>query len=207
MAGIVGSDPDTTTIDFVNGVNRSLFKQPDRKGVGLFGPALTKALNDNISRQFRIGFLIEQTPDPKNRVTLSSAKDGLDLPRPQISYSISPYAHRGIAAAKQLTDLIFQKMGATDYTRIADNDPTLFTSTINGKPVKLNYGGAGHIMGTYRMGSDPDQSVVDSFQRSHDHDNLYLVGSGTFPTGATANPTLTLSALALRTAERIAKSV
>jgi choline dehydrogenase-like flavoprotein len=73
--------------------------------------------------------------------------------------------------------------------------------------VTLNYMGAGHVMGTYRMGSDPDRSVVDSFQRSHDHDNLYLVGSGTFPTGGTANPTLTIAALALRTAERIAKRV
>jgi choline dehydrogenase-like flavoprotein len=208
MAGVVGSDPHTTTIDFVNGVNRSLFLQPDRKGAGLFGPALTKALNDNISRQFRIGFLIEQTPDSNNRVTLSAThKDGLGLPRPEISYSISPYAKRGIAAAKQMTDLIFQKMGATDYSRLADHDPTLFTEAINGKPVMLNYGGAGHIMGTYRMGTDPGHSVVDSFQRSHDHNNLYLVGSGTFPTGATANPTLTLSALALRTAERIAKRV
>ena len=55
-------------------------------------------------------------------------------------------------------------------------------------------------MGTYRMGHTEKDSVVDSFQKSHDHDNLYLVGSGTFPTGATANPTLTIAALALRTA-------
>ena len=69
--------------------------------------------------------------------------------------------------------------------------------------VQLTYGGAGHIMGTYRMGDDPKTSVVNSWQQSHDHPNLYLVGSGTFPTVGTANPTLTLSALALRTAERI----
>ena len=67
----------------------------------------------------------------------------------------------------------------------------------------LTYGGAGHIMGTYRMGDDPKTSVVDSFQRSYDHNNLYLVGSGTFPTSGTANPTLTLSALAMRTADSI----
>ena len=69
--------------------------------------------------------------------------------------------------------------------------------------VQLTYGGAGHVMGTYRMGKDPKTSVVDSFQRSHDHANLYLVGSGTFPTVGTANPTITLSALALRTADSI----
>jgi choline dehydrogenase-like flavoprotein len=71
----------------------------------------------------------------------------------------------------------------------------------------LSYGGAGHIMGTCRMGSKKDNSVVNSDQQSWDHDNLYLVGSSTFPTGATANPTLTIAALALRAAEHIAKRV
>ena len=189
MAGIVGSDPHTTTIDFVNGVSRTGLNR-GRAGSGLFGPALTKALNDNISRQFRVGFLVEQTPDPDNRVTLSSDyKDGLELRRPQISYDLSPYTKRGIAAAKQMKDLLFKQMGATDYTKIAPDDPSRFDWQINGQPVTLNYGGAGHIMGTYRMGFNKDDSVVDSYQRAHDHDNLYLVGSGTFPTGATANPT------------------
>ena len=208
-AGIVGSDPHATTIDFVNGVNRSLSKQPSRNGVGLFGPALTKALNDNITRQFRIGFLVEQTPDAGNRVTLSHHVDGLGLRRPKIAYDLSSYTRLGIAAAYKMKNLIFQKMGAIDYTDlvVADRDPTRFEQQIDGKPVTLNYGGAGHIMGTYRMGFDRNDSVVDSFQRSHDHNNLYLVGSGTFPTGATANPTLTIAALALRTADRIAKRV
>jgi choline dehydrogenase-like flavoprotein len=49
--------------------------------------------------------------------------------------------------------------------------------------------------------------VVNDMQRSWDHDNLYLVGSGTFPTGATANPTLTIAALSLRTADHIIKNV
>ena len=74
---------------------------------------------------------------------------------------------------------------------------------IDGTPELFTYGGAGHVMGTYRMGNDPKTSVVDGWQRSHDHPNLYLVGSGTFPTVGTANPTLTLSALALRTADDI----
>jgi choline dehydrogenase-like flavoprotein len=200
MAGIVGSDPHTTTIDFVNGVSRTGL---NGGRAGLFGPALTKALNDNISRQFRIGFLVEQTPDAENRVTLSDAADGLRLRRPRISYDLSPYTRRGIAAARQMKDLLFKQMGARDFTTIAPNDPSRFEEKINDQPVTLNFTGAGHIMGTYRMGFNRADSVVDSFQRSHDHDNLYLVGSGTFPTGATANPTLTIAALALRTADRI----
>jgi choline dehydrogenase-like flavoprotein len=53
------------------------------------------------------------------------------------------------------------------------------------------------------MGKEADKSVVDENQRSHDHNNLYIAGSSTFPTGATANPTLTLAALSLRTAKHI----
>ena len=204
--GASGGDPDVTTIDFVNGVNRSGLN-PDGNGTAMFGKALTSKLNDMISRQFRVGFLVEQTPDAENRVTLSEFEDGLGLPRPQISYNLSNYTRRGFVAAKQMQDLLFKKMGATDFTKITKDDPTQFEERIDGKLVTLNYIGAGHIMGTYRMGDNATDSVVDSFQRSHDHDNLYLVGSGTFPTGATANPTLTIAALSLRTADQIAKRV
>jgi choline dehydrogenase-like flavoprotein len=207
----IGADPDVTAIDLINGINRSGINADGNNGKGLFGQSLVTALNSTMTRQFRVGFLIEQTPDPHNRVTLSDQTDGLGLQRPQIAYNIGPYAKRGIVAAKQLQNLLFRRMGATekkfDFTEPAKDDPTNFAAKVGNETVTLNYTGAGHIMGTYRMGTDPTQSVVDSFQRSHDHDNLYLVGSGTFPTGATANPTLTIAALALRTAERIAKRV
>jgi choline dehydrogenase-like flavoprotein len=76
---------------------------------------------------------------------------------------------------------------------------------LDGKDVVLNYMGAGHVMGTCRMGTGKGNSVVNDMQQSWDHANLYLVGSGTFPTGATANPTLTIAALALRTADKIVR--
>jgi glucose dehydrogenase len=205
--GAFGADPHVTTVDFVNGMNSSGLNKGDfsqlKDNVALLGAGLAQKLNDLISRQFRIGFLVEQTPEFTNRVTLSKFNDALGLPRPEISYDISDYTKQGIVAAHRMKNLIFDKLGAHDFTERAKDDPTGFDEVIDGKPVQLNYGGAGHIMGTYRMGDDPRMSVVNSFQRSHDHNNLYLVGSGTFPTGGTANPTLTLSALALRTADSI----
>jgi glucose dehydrogenase len=207
--GANGADPHVTTIDFVNGMNSSGLNKQDfsqiRDNSALFGPDLAHKLNDLITRQLRIGFLVEQTPDPTNRVTLSAKfTDALGLPRPEISYDISDYTKQGIVAAFKMKNLVFDKLGAKDFTVRAAGDPTGFDEVINGKPVQLAYGGAGHIMGTYRMGDDSKTSVVDSFQRTYDHNNLYLVGSGTFPTGGTANPTLTLSALAMRTADSIA---
>ena len=53
------------------------------------------------------------------------------------------------------------------------------------------------------MGEDATCSVVDDRQRSWDHENLFLVGAGSAPTVATSNPTLTLAALALRSADAV----
>jgi glucose dehydrogenase len=202
-----GSDPNVTTLDFINGMNSSglnkkAFSQLADNST-LFGADLARTLGNLISRQFRIAFPIEQSPDPNNRVTLSPLLDGLGLPRPQIAYDISDYTRQGFVAAVRMRKVIFKKLGAIDFTERGDKDPAGFNMTIDGKVEQLTYGGAGHVMGTYRMGIDPKTSVVDSMQRSHDHPNLYLVGSGTFPTVGTANPTLTLSALALRTVEDI----
>jgi len=208
VVGGSGGDPQMTTLDFINGMNFSELNRKDFTQLpddsALFGADLVRTLGDLISRQFRIAFAVEQSPDPRNRVTLSSVKDGLNLPRPRISYDISDYTRRGIATAFRMKNLIFSKLQAADFTMVANCDPARFEEMIDGHLEPLTYGGAGHVMGTYRMGDDPKASVVDSFLCSHDHPNLYLVGSGTFPTVGTANPTLTLSALALRTADRIA---
>jgi choline dehydrogenase-like flavoprotein len=57
------------------------------------------------------------------------------------------------------------------------------------------------------MGDDPGSSVVDVDQRSWEHRNLFLVGSGSFPTMGTSNPTLTMAALTLRTADRLTEEL
>ncbi len=55
-----------------------------------------------------------------------------------------------------------------------------------------------HMLGTCRMGTNPRVSVVDENLKSHDHENLYIVGGSAFPTAGCTNPTLTIVALALR---------
>jgi quinoprotein glucose dehydrogenase len=57
------------------------------------------------------------------------------------------------------------------------------------------------------MGNDPAASVTDSFGRTHDHENLFVVGSPTLPTGGCTNGTLTFAALTLRSADHIASSI
>src|SRR5262245_13179460 len=112
-------DPDTTTVDFVNGLNGSGLNKGSKP---LFGKGLTCALNEKLSRQFRLGFLVEQSPDDTNRVTVPDEvpdefKDHLGLPRPHITYDLSEYTKRGMAAAKTTATAILQSMHAEEVTK------------------------------------------------------------------------------------------
>jgi choline dehydrogenase-like flavoprotein len=60
-----------------------------------------------------------------------------------------------------------------------------------------------HQLGGCRMGSDPRSSVVNAFCRTHDVPNLYVVDGSVFPSASEKNPTLTIMALAARTADHI----
>jgi quinoprotein glucose dehydrogenase len=62
-----------------------------------------------------------------------------------------------------------------------------------------------HPAGGCRMGTNPAESVCDSYGRTHDHENLFVVGSPTLPTAGCTNGTLTFVALTLRSAELVAK--
>ena len=55
------------------------------------------------------------------------------------------------------------------------------------------------------MGDDPATSVTDRYGRSHDHENLFIVGAPTAVTSGCTNGTLTFAALALRSATEIEK--
>ena len=153
---------------------------------GLMGSALRSAVADQAVRELMLVGEAEQLPDPSNRVVLSrTEKDGLGIPKPEIHYAYDDYTAKGLEAIKEVHGFVFEQMGAS---RIFHLPRTL---------------GSGHIMGTTRMGTDPSSSVVDSDLQCHDHDNLFIVGSGVYPTGATANPTLTIAALALRLADHL----
>jgi len=162
---------------------------PKLIAAGYRGADLRAELTRVGARQVRFASLIEQLPDPGNRVSLAAERDALGLPRPRLTYALDDYVRKGRDEARKVAELVFDGLGATERTHVE------------------GFFGAGHIMGTYRMGLDPRTSVVDPLSRSHDHPNLFLVGSGVFPTGATANPTLTIAALALKTAAEIGRAL
>jgi quinoprotein glucose dehydrogenase len=83
----------------------------------------------------------------------------------------------------------------------------LLAKANNGRVLNVSEGNyLDHPSGGCRMGSDPKTSVCDSHGRAHDHENLFVAGSPTLPTGGCTNATLTFVALALRSAERMLDS-
>jgi choline dehydrogenase-like flavoprotein len=103
---------------------------------------------------------------------------------------------RGVAYARQFARLVFQRLGAADYTFYDPRDYGYVTYEGEGYVIR----GGNHLAGTHVMGTSKSNSVVNSDQRSWNHENLYLVGGGSMPSIGTANVTLTIAALCFRTA-------
>ncbi|MDK2124371.1 GMC family oxidoreductase [Parachitinimonas caeni] len=166
----------------------------------LYGPKLRQTLNDEVTRQFRFGILVEQLPEASNRVTIDPKyRDAIGNFRPVIHYNLSDYTRAGFYNAYKVSQQIFRQAGIKDYSSYPESDPGYFT--YNGEGLVFN--GAGHFAGTHRMGSSPKTSVVNPQQRCWDHDNLYLVGCGNMVTLGTSNPTLTMAALSLWAAQNM----
>ncbi len=156
---------------------------------GVWGTELYKQIATLNVRAVRMAALCEQLPDPESRVTVSDMTDAIGLPRPELHFVIDDYAKSGLQAARDQFTAIFDALGTTQMTHV---------DAIQG---------AGHVMGTVRMGNDQSSSVTDSFGHTWDHHNLWLAGSGLFPTSGTANPTLSIAALALRAVPEIEKAL
>ena len=128
--------------------------------------------------------VFEDLPSFDNRVALASP----DAAKPEIRYAdISPYMKAGLDAVPALVEELLHGLPVESF-RVLPTE---------------GIGGEAHIQGTTRMGIDPRNSVVDADLRHHSYRNLLVLGSGTFPTCPAANPTLTLSALSTRAAERL----
>jgi choline dehydrogenase-like flavoprotein len=143
----------------------------------------------------------EQAPNPASRVTLSAEKDSTGVPRVKLDWRTSEIDVRSVAIlvetlGRELERLGMGKVEPADWLGRGGEwktDPLVSSHPIGGY----------HHMGTTRMGSDPATSVTDSDGRMHGLGNLWVAGSSLFPTGGWANPTLTVVALALRSAEKI----
>jgi len=170
----------------------------------MFGKQLRAHLADTIPRQLFIHYECEQLPLADNRVLIDPAyMDQIGNYRPIIQYNVDDYTRAAFEVSTSITAQMFARAGVQNFSQYSPTDPDYLT--YNG--IGYSFGGAGHLVGTHRMGTTRHNSVVDRRQRAWDHENLYLVGCGSMPTIGTSNPTLTMAALAFSAAENILRDL
>jgi choline dehydrogenase-like flavoprotein len=173
-------------------------------GRGKYGRELRDALVSQISRQLLLAFMVEVAPEPGNRVTVDPKyRDPLGNMKPVISFRVPDYSMEGASFGFDLAAGIFGRLGAEDHTSYDPRNYSYVEYAGRGYSIR----GGNHLAGTHVMGTTKRNSVVDSALRSWDHQNLFLVGGGAMPTIGTSNITLTLAALAYRSAGFIASQL
>ncbi len=126
------------------------------------------------------GLLGEILPNKDNRVELAEEKDQWGLPVAKVTFSLYDNDKKLIEFAKKKTMDVMWAAGAREVVQ------------------ESRYA---HLVGACRMGIDPETSVIDGFGRSHDIANLFVCDGSVMPTQGSANPGLTIMAIAARTAD------
>ncbi|MDQ4492284.1 GMC family oxidoreductase [Sinomonas sp. ASV486] len=149
---------------------------------GHWGAELRRRMTDYVHWAC-LGALCEFLPLPENRVTLDSETDHRGMPVAHVTYSRCGNDHRLMAAARQTMEQIMTAAGASEVMTIE------------------RYA---HLVGGARMAADPQHGVVDADSRTFAVPNLLITDGSILPTQGSANPALTIMALAARTAARLA---
>ncbi|MCQ8279998.1 GMC family oxidoreductase [Acetobacteraceae bacterium KSS8] len=149
---------------------------------GLWGEALRRQM-ENYNHQIGLKMVGEMLPHLDNRVTLSEEHDQYGLPIPRITYSWTDND-------KALIDHGLAQMRTS-------------LELVGARNIFLQKDDTNHLAGTARMGFSRETSVVDADCRSWDIPNLFVCDGSVFPTTGGVNPHLTITAIALRTADRI----
>jgi choline dehydrogenase-like flavoprotein len=149
---------------------------------GHWGRALREYMRD-YNHWTTVGVLNELLPHPDNRVTLASSElDPYGLPVARFDYSLGDNDKANMAYSGRVIKDLLHAAGAQDVLTIQR---------------------FAHLVGGARMGTSPADSVVDANQRTWGVANLFISDGSVCPTQGSANPALTIMALASRLAERM----
>jgi len=149
---------------------------------GHWGAALREYMSDYVHWSC-LGSLCEFLSQPDNRVTLAEEKDSHGLPVARFDYSQCDNDRALVKAAQSVMEDILHAAGADEVITIK------------------RYA---HLVGGARMAADETRGVVDRNCRSFAVPNLYITDGSVLPTQGSANPALTIMAVAARAADRLA---
>jgi glucose dehydrogenase len=162
----------------------------ERSKPHLNGAAALKALRPTIHKR-ALTMNAEMVPGPGKYVALSDSRDRFGDPFAALTYRFDDFDHATHARNDAIANRIMRAAGASDFRM----------------PPIGQFWTAHHHLGTCRMGTSARDSVVDSFGAVHDTPGLYVCGGSTFVTVTPMQPTLTMVALAIRSAARIAEDL
>lgn len=146
------------------------------------------------SGRYALEINAEQAPDPESRVSLGEQRDAQGQRRLIVDWRVSEADRRRVLHGVALADRAFRGAGVA---RIVLPDPDAAAAALT----RIG----GHHIGTARMARSPRAGVVDANGEAFEVAGLHVLGAATFPTSGSANPTLTIVALAVRMADYLAK--
>jgi choline dehydrogenase-like flavoprotein len=155
---------------------------------GAWGPEFAWWMDhyQNMAGMWLVG---EDMPRESNRITLNKdAKDQYGLPVPNVHFDDHPNDTAMRNHGYRQGQAVYESVGALSSHRTPPYPAT-------------------HNLGTARMSERPEDGVTNAYGRAHDVPNLFISDGSVFTTGAAANPTLTIVALAIRQAEHIVASL
>jgi choline dehydrogenase-like flavoprotein len=153
---------------------------------------------ENKSNLFSLEVHGEQVPNFDSRIYLSEEKDRLGMPKVVIDWQ---YTAQDIDSVRHSLSVLRDELARTGTGELSFDETTLEEDL-------LRFGAyGGHHGGTTRMGTDAKTSVVDTNCQVHGVGNLYIASNSVFPTSSQANPTLTITALALRLAAHLNRNL
>ncbi|MFD5277590.1 GMC family oxidoreductase [Pseudarthrobacter sp. NPDC058362] len=176
---------------FVRGSNWALCSAggPLRTALALntWGPEHSPTFSNTFGHGAFWAIFGEDLPEESNHVTLDpTARDSSGIPGVKVTYKFSENSRRLIEYSAEKAAQSLAEAGASDVQQF------LFVRDAGW-----------HLLGTARMGTDPDRSVVNPWGETHDVENLFIADGSVFVTAGAVNPTNTIVALALRTADHI----
>jgi choline dehydrogenase-like flavoprotein len=142
---------------------------------------------------YRLDHRIEQSPNPNSRITLSNEVDALGVRKVVLNWDLNDLDYRTFARGQEVLVREFSRL------KIASFDAPALTPELIRKHVKGHY----HHIGTTRMSDDETTGVVDRHCRVHGVNNLYIAGSGIFPSSGYSGPTMMIIAFAMRLAAHL----
>jgi choline dehydrogenase-like flavoprotein len=154
----------------------------------------------NKARRDALFYHAEQAPNLASAVSLSEARDALDMPQLKIDLRYSDIDAVSVVRGHTIID---HDLRAAGIGRLEYHCPEAERPARVWEQMTDGY----HQIGTIRMAADPSRGVVDADCRVHGTPNLFVASSAVFPTSGQANPTLSIAAFSVRLADHVARLV